>query len=440
MVAGASSDWTGRYGSPAVALVRPGDTDEVAAVVRWCRDAGLTVVPQGGNTGLVGGGVPRDTDSVVVSLSRLQRLDPVDTAIGQVTAGAGVTLRVLQRAAADAGWRYAVDFGSRDLATVGGMIATNAGGVSVFRYGSTRRQVLGVEAVLADGSIVSRLDGLVKDNSGYDLAGLLCGSEGTLAIVTAARLRLVPAADERSAAWITCAELDDALALARDFARVPDVESVELISPECVALLRARGHQVRGVPSSEEPGWALLVDAAATADGDGEWSERLTAAAATRDVSIGGDARTWRELWLLRDAVPEVIRGEGLPLKFDVAVPVAALERFLDALPAVVADADPAAKLWRFGHAADGNVHVNLTAGGAFSAELDEPLEEEALEDAVLGLVLELGGTISAEHGIGIAKAAWMDRARSAAELDAMRAVKHAFDPDRILNPGVLGL
>ena len=210
VVASYTTDWTGRFRGSTVAVVRPGTTEEVAGVVLACRELGVALVPQGGNTGLVGGGVPLH-EEVVLSLRRMQALEPVDTLSGQITAGAGVVLSELHEAAEAAGWAYGVDLASRGTATVGGTVATNAGGIHVLRYGDTRAQVLGVEAVLGTGSVVSHLGGLVKDNTGYDLPGLVCGSEGTLAVVTAARLRLVPSLPCRTVAVLAFASVSDAL-------------------------------------------------------------------------------------------------------------------------------------------------------------------------------------------------------------------------------------
>ena len=228
MTASYTADWTGRFEGRTVAVVRPGSTDEVAGVVGVCRELGVALVPQGGNTGLVGGGVPLEGE-VVLSLRRLQSLEPVDTLAGQVTAGAGVALSALHEAAALHGWAYGVDLASRDSATVGGTVATNAGGIHVLRHGDTRAQVIGVEAVLGTGATISHLGGLIKDNTGYHLPGLLCGSEGTLAVITAARLRLVPAMPCRTVAVLafsTVARALDASALLRR--ALPTLEACEL--------------------------------------------------------------------------------------------------------------------------------------------------------------------------------------------------------------------
>jgi FAD/FMN-containing dehydrogenase len=230
-------DWTGRFQGNAAAIVRPASVEEVADVVRWCDREGVAIVPQGGNTGLVGGGVPLHGE-VVLSLTRLDALVDVDAVSGQLTAGAGVTIAAVQRAARDAGWAYGVDFAARDTATVGGSVATNAGGLRVLRYGDTRAQVLGVEAVLADGSVVSHLGGLLKDNTGYHLPSLLCGSEGTLGVVTAARLRLVPRYDERVVALLALRSVGDAMDAVGSLRRaLPTLEAAELFLEDGLALV-----------------------------------------------------------------------------------------------------------------------------------------------------------------------------------------------------------
>ncbi|HKY13905.1 MAG TPA: FAD-binding oxidoreductase [Microthrixaceae bacterium] len=422
VVASASQDWTGRFGSPAALVVRPGSTEEVAAVLVACGRARIPVVPQGGNTGLVGGGVPRGGE-VLVSLGRLDELK-VDDESGEVVAGAGVTLAAVQHGAARAGWRYAIDFGARQVATVGGMVATDAGGVGVFRHGSTRRQVLGLEVVMAGGEVVSHLSGPLKDGAGFRVADLVCGSEGTLAVVTRARLRLIPAPSRQVVVFAGFEHLDRALGAAGRSRSVPEVDAIEFIGPECLAGLVESGSSVPVAVS----GWALLVSAAGERDVTDALADAMSGATG---AAVADDARAARELWDLRDAVPEVIRRIAPPLKFDVAVPTARLGSFLHQLPIAVASIDPAADVWRFGHAADGNVHVNVT--GARSSEAD-------LERAVFELVLDAGGSLAAEHGVGIAKAKWMPRARTEVELEAMARIKTALDPDRLLNPGVLGL
>ena len=405
VVAGYCTDWTGRFRGATRAVVRPASTDEVAAVVAACAAEGVAIVPQGGNTGLVGGSVPL-AGEVVVSLQRLRALGDVDPGAGQVTAGAGVAIAVLQAAAAGAGWAYGVDLAARDSATVGGTVATNAGGLRMVRFGDTRAQVLGVEAVLGDGSVVSHLGGLLKDNTGYHLPSLLCGSEGTLGIVTAARLRLVPRYRQRVVALVGVEELAD---LAGHLRRsVPDLEAVEFMTAQCVDLL--------GLPPplpSRHP-YYVLVEAA----GHDDPTAALAAALGDLPAVVGAD------LWRYRDGITEAINRVGPPHKLDVTV------RDVDAFCAEVVELLGApARVWLFGHLADGNVHVNV---------IDGDPADESIDAAVLELVARHGGSISAEHGIGTAKKRWLHLNRTAAEIAAFRAIKSALDPAGILNPNVL--
>jgi FAD/FMN-containing dehydrogenase len=427
----AGIDWTGRFRGEPSAIVRPGTTDEVAAVVSLCVEFGVPIVPQGGNTGLVGGSIA-SAGEIVLSTVRLRRLDAVDGANGSVVAGAGVTLDELHRHVAAGGWRYPVDFGARELATVGGMVATNAGGVGVFRHGSTRQRLIGAEAVTADGAVLSRIGGLRKDSTRYDVAGLLCGSEGTLGIVTAACLRLEPAPPMVATAWIDFDELEVAVAAAARFrSGCPDLEALEVIAPECVAALATDD---AGLSAG---GAALLVEAAGA-----DPAAQLDAIAATlpglRDAHVAIEPDRRARLWRRRDAIPELILREGVPLKLDVAVPPSALAEFLGSVEQLVAARLPAARLWRFGHAADGNIHLNLT--GVLVPDRTADARVVEAEDAILEAVVAVGGTIAAEHGIGTAKVRWLGLSRSEAELRAMAAIKQALDPGRIFNPGVLGL
>ena len=427
LVAGYCVDWTGRFHGSTPAVVRPGSTAEVAAVVDACRREGVAVVPQGGNTGLVGGGVPL-AGEVVVTLRRLSMLSPVDGRAGQVTAGAGATLGDVQRAAAAAGWAYGVDVGSRDSATVGGSVATNAGGSRVLRHGDTRAQVVGLEAVLGDGSVVSHLGGLVKDNTGYHLPSLLCGSEGTLGVVTAARLRLVPRADEKVVALLAFDAVEPAVDAAGALRRsVPALEAAELVLDEGVALVCSVTGLAPPFPATHR---AYLLGAAAgrTSPLD-QLAEAVASLPGLADAAVAEDRVRGDELWRYREAHTEVINTLGAPHKLDVTLPFDLLAGFLADVPAVVAAVAPGARTWLFGHVADGTVHVNVT--GVDPADM-------SADDAVLGLVVERGGSISAEHGIGTAKKAWLGRTRSPAELAAFRALKAALDPAGILNPNVL--
>ena len=428
LTAGYAVDWTRRWQGDASAVVRPATTDEVAALVRAARVHGVALVPQGGNTGLVGGSVPRGGE-VVLSLGRLDDLGPVDELAGQVTAGAGVPLAALQARARGVGLAFGVDIGAREVATVGGMIATNAGGVHVVRHGPMRAQVVGVEAVLGTGDVVSRLGGLVKDNTGYDIAQLLCGSEGTLGIVTRARLRLVAAEPCVVTALLGLRDVAEAVALAVALRRdVPAIRALEVMEGDGLRVVA--DHLGASPPVAPDAGAFLLVEAASHTD-----PTESVAAAIERHggeglgVAVAVDRAERARLWRWREAHPEAAAALGVVLKFDVTLPTAALAGFCWAVSQRLAAGWPEATLLLYGHVGDGNIHVNVVGPAP---------DDEAVDAAVLDLVVELGGSISAEHGIGVAKKAWLLHDRSSAEVAAMRAIKDALDPDGVLNPGVL--
>ena len=453
VMAGYTLDWTGRWQGPAAMVVRPGTTDEVAAVVTACRAEGVSLVPQGGNTGLVGGGVPPGLVGqspgaagsggpggpgegagrlpVLLSLRRLTGLDPVDRTAAQVTAGAGVPLARLQAWADAAGLSFAVDLAARDTATVGGMVATNAGGIHVLRYGGMREQVVGVEAVLADGTVISRLDGLVKDNTGYHLSGLLVGSEGTLGVVTRARLRLVPSLAERVTALIGVAGTAEALAvIASVRGRLGSLQAAEIFYPEGLDLVcRQAG---LGPPLPRAWGAYLLLECADNRDPSESLAEALASAPvalADDATAVASDAAGRASLWAYRERHTEAVNSLGVPHKLDVTLPLGRLAAFETAVREVVGTVAPSAALILWGHVGDGNLHVNVVGPAS---------DDEAVDDAVLRLVARFGGSISAEHGIGRAKIHWLSLTRSPAEIHAMAAIKAALDPDGVLNPGVL--
>ena len=427
--AGYEVDWTGRFHGEALAVVRPADTTQVAGVVRACRAAGVGIVPQGGNTGLVGGGVPRHGE-VLLSLARLAAVEPVDVPAGEVVVGAGVTLARLQAHARATGLGFAVDLAARDSATVGGLIATNAGGVHVIRHGPMRDQVVGIEAVLADGSLISRLHRPRKDNTGYSWPALLAGSEGTLAVITAARLRLVTPPARTAVALLGLPDVAAAVRVAAALRMaLPDLQAAELMLADGMELVRRHTGAPR--PFAAEPPACLLVETAGGADPLTALADGVTAAGgdALIDAVLADDATARARLWAWREGHTDAIAREGVPHKLDVAVPVARAAELAAMAPVRVAAAAPGARTIVFGHLLDGNLHVNVLGPDA---------TDEAADEAVLRLALELGGTISAEHGVGIAKTRWLPLDRSVAELDAMRAIKSALDPDGILNPGVL--
>lgn len=427
------TDWTRRFTGSARCVVRPGSAEEVAGVLRACAAAGVPVVTQGGNTGLVGGSVPAGGE-VLLSTTRLRELGDVDPLARQVTAGAGVTLAALQRHVRPHGLDLGVDLAARDSATIGGLVATNAGGEKVIRHGSMRAQVAGVEAVLADGTVVSRLGGLPKDNTGYDLVMLLSGSEGTLAVITRVRLRLVPVLPERASALLAVDDSGAALAaLAGLTARLPAVEGAELFYAGGLELVRR--HTGMGPPMVEEHPAYLLVEVAGRTDPTDDLLaalEEVSEAGGVRDIVLATDGPARERLWRYREAHTESINAEGVPVKLDVAVPVGRLASVVEALPALIESACPGAVPVIFGHLGEGNLHVNVLGAAG------DPDAENAVEAAVLGLVAAVDGSISAEHGVGRAKVEYLPLSRSEAEIAVMRAVKRALDPQGVLNPGVL--
>jgi FAD/FMN-containing dehydrogenase len=420
-------DWTGRFQGHPAAVVRPGDGCEVAAVMAQCKEAGVALVPQGGNTGLVGGGVPLGGE-IVLSLRRLVGVTDVDPLGGQLSAGAGTTVADVQAAAVAAGWVYGVDLGSRDSATIGGTIATNAGGLQVLRHGVTRAQLVGFEAVLGTGDTVSHMGGLLKDNTGYDLGGLLCGSEGTLGVVTAARLRLVPPSPERVTAILAFSSIAAAVDAASLLRRsLPELQSLEFFLQSGLDLVcRATG---TAGPFTGAHSAYLLVEAAARHDPMPDMTALLDSIPAIEDAAVATDAPRRALLWRYREGHTEAINTLGAPHKLDVTLPAPVLAAFIDHVPEVVRSADPSATTWLYGHIGDGNVHVNVTGVDPDNLTVD---------DRVMHYVAELGGSISSEHGIGTAKRPWLHLNRSEAELTAFRRLKTAFDPAGILNPNVL--
>ena len=413
-------DWTGRYRGVARGVVRPASTAEVAAVVAACAEAGVPIVTQGGNTGLVGGGVPTGGE-VLVSLRRLNWLDPVDDAASQISAGAGVTIGAVQQAARLRGLDLAVDWGARDSATVGGAVATNAGGSRVVRFGTMRAQVAGIEAVLADGRIVAAMRGLPKTTTGVHLPSLFSGSEGTLAIITAARLRLVPWYRATAGAWLGFDSLADAVAALPAIRAVANLDAVELLTAAAVDVVAA----AFGLRPPSRPPVAVLVEAAAHHDPTAE----LTDALADYDgvIAVGAQHDHLRQI---RDHVSLAINSIGVPLKLDVAVPLDELQRLIDVAEQAAAHAD--LRLIPFGHLAEGNLHLNYVGPQA-----TDPATAAQVAATVLGHVIEVGGAISAEHGIGRAKTKWVERL---AGYEVQLALKRALDPANLLNPGVLHL
>jgi FAD/FMN-containing dehydrogenase len=446
VVAGYATDWTRRYAGEASCVVRPGSTEEVAAVLRACAGHGVPVVPQGGNTGLVGGSVPPPAGwrpaagpaapaaaaaPVIVSARRLAGLGPVDLAAGQVTAGAGATISGVAAHAAAAGMRYGVDLASRDSATVGGTIATNAGGIRTIRYGPTRAQVAGVTAVLADGSVVSDLSGLTAGSTGYDLAQLLTGSEGTLAVITAARLRLHPAEQAGAVLLAPAGGMAQAVGLYGQIrVGVPDLLAAEYIDGAGLDLVcRITGLRP---PLAGQARAYLLVEIAGPAQAAAGSVDlnRLAAAGLPDDSAVETSERGMAALWAYRERLTESIAAAGVPHKIDVAVPVGRLADFRAGLDETIRDAGAGpAEIIVFGHIGVGNLHVNV---------LGPDPADDRVDIAVARLAAAHGGRVAAEHGVGRSKTGWLSWSMPAAQISAMASIKAALDPAGLLNPGVL--
>ena len=435
VTAGYSTDWTRRFVGSTPLVVRPADTAQTAAALTALAAAGIAVVPQGGNTGLVGGSVPLGGEAVL-SMRRLSDCEPTDELAAQVTVGAGATLAGVQAHVAPSGLSVGVDLAARDSATIGGMVATNAGGINVLRYGPMRAQVVGIEAVLANGAVVSHLSGLEKDNTGYDLGSLLAGSEGTLGVITRVRLRLHPTQTECATALLAFDSATDAVAAAAALRRsVSSLHALEAVFDSAMALVSAHlgvAPPVGDVGDGDTGAAWLVAEAAARSDPSDELGEAVAELSdLVTDAAVALEPAARQRLWAFRENVTEAISTAGIPHKLDVTLPAARLAEFTEGVPAVVRAADPGAQPLLFGHLGDGNVHVNVL--GPAGAEPDE-----SVDDAVLRYVASLGGSISAEHGIGTAKLSQLHLNRTPAELAAFRAIKQALDPSGVLNPNVL--
>jgi FAD/FMN-containing dehydrogenase len=437
-VAGYVTDWTRRYVGRASCVVRPGSAAEVAEVVLACAARGVAIVPQGGNTGLVAGSVPPGAAAsgellpVILSSGRLTGLGVVDRGSASVVAGAGVTIAELHAHAGAAGMRYGVDLASRGSATVGGTIATNAGGIHTIRYGPTRAQVTGVAAVLADGSVVDGLNGVGNGPAGYDLNQLLTGSEGTLAVITAARLRLWPAESTAAVLFTGVAGIAQAAELYRQLRDCPaGLLAAEYLDAAGLDLVCRVGGLPRPLRSS--PAGYLLVELAGPTSpaGTGFELEQLADLELPADTVVATSRADQASLWAYRERLTETIAAAGVPHKVDVAVPVGELGAFRAELDDVVlaASAPSAATVIVFGHIGVGNLHVNVLGPDPADTSIDE---------SVARLAATHGGSVAAEHGIGRAKTGWLAWSRPAAEIAAMRAIKAALDPAGLLNPGVL--
>jgi FAD/FMN-containing dehydrogenase len=438
------TDWRRRSTGDAAALVSPATAEEAAFVVAQAASEGVAIVPQGGNSSMVGGATPVGPASggLLVSMRRMRALRSISAQDNAVVAEAGVILADLHAAVEGQNRRFPLTLAAKGNATVGGLVSTNAGGTQVLRFGPMRSLVLGLEAVLPDGSLLRGLAPLRKDNRGYDLKQLLIGGEGTLGLVTAATLRLVPAYEGRSVAWIGLRSADDALTLLR---RLEDrlgeaVESFEMVPADGLALVLRHIPDTRA-PLAEAWVWNVLVEAV----GGGDVAARLEAEVmAAIDIGLVGDATVAASgaqaeaLWKLRESLSEAEAHDGMAAKHDIAVPVADMPGFMARAGAAVMERFPGTRPIAFGHLGDGNVHFNVRAPAGSDDKAWFAAQAVTVSRFVHRLVTDAGGTLSAEHGIGRFKRADFAALVDPVRLAAMRAIKAALDPRGIMNPGAL--
>lgn len=441
------TDWRGRYTGRALAMASPASTAEVAALVKLCAKHRVPIVPQGGNSGMAGGATPDDTGtSLLLSLRRMDRIRRLDPEAGQVVCEAGVILQHLHDAAEDAGMRFPLTLGGKGSATIGGLVATNAGGTQVLRHGTMRAQVLGLEAVLADGSVFDALVPLKKDNRGFDLKQLLIGSEGTLGIVTAACLRLLPAPVGRVTAWVGLDGIIEARALLRHVERDMGeaLEGFEVVPAHCLESVLAHLPDARS-PLAGHHKWNALIECVSAGADSAALRERLETNLASaleaemfQDAVIAANERQAEDFWLLRDSISAAERAIGPAMQHDISVPVERMPEFILAASPAIEAAFPGTRAVAFGHLGDGNVHFHVLApAGAVRGEWEESAGKD-VSARVYDLVCEWGGSISAEHGIGQMKVAELARLHDPVALTMMRSVKQALDPLGLLNPGKL--
>lgn len=441
------TDWRGRYTGNALALAAPASTAELADLMRLCARHGVAVVPQGGNSGMSGGATPdEDGSQMLLSLRRMNALDAVNREDRRVTVQAGVILQTLHEAADAQGLRFPLTLGGKGSATIGGLISTNAGGSQVLRHGSMRALVLGLEAVLADGSIYSVLTPLKKDNRGFDLKQLLIGSEGTLGIVTAATLKLLPAVADRRVVWAGLPSLQAARALLLHCERElgDALEGFEVVPQTCLDAVLSYLPDARA-PLAERHAWHALIEVVADAASAESLADRTEAALAAafeadlvEDAAIAANESQADAFWLLRETVAPAERAQGPAVQHDISVPVEKMPDFVDAAIPAIEAAWPGTRGLAFGHLGDGNVHFHVLAPKGVDARTWDRGEGQAISRQVHDLVTEWGGSISAEHGIGRSKRDELARLGDPVALFILRSVKRALDPQGLLNPGKL--
>lgn len=432
------TEWRGQVEGKAAAVVQPASTQEVAAVMRHCFENSIGVVPQGGNTGLCAGAVPDESGTqIVLSLSRLNRVRSIDADDFSLVAEAGCVLSDIQDAARAAGRLFPLSLAAEGSCQIGGNLATNAGGINVLRYGTSRSQVLGLEVVLADGRLWSDLRTLRKNTAGYDLKQLFIGSEGTLGVITAASLKLYPQPADTQTALVTIDDARDAVPLLASLRETlaDQVQAFELISAVAYDYVLRHIDGTRSPFARPSPWYVLIETTAATTNAVEEALMRVLEAELVREVAVAKSAAESAELWRLRHSIPEAEKHEAPILKHDISVPVGRMAEFLDRSRAELSASWPAATLVAFGHVGDGNLHYNVALPKDWNAER-RAVEGARITRSVYALAEDFGGSFSAEHGVGRTKRDILEALGDPAALDMMRVIKTALDPRGILNPG----
>ncbi len=432
------TEWRGKYKGQSGLLLKPSSTEQVSKVMALCTKGHIAVVPQGGNTGLVGGQIPFHGE-VILSTERLNKIRAVDIKGQSIIVEAGVPLAVVQKAAADEGLLFPLSLASEGSCTIGGNLSTNAGGVSVLRYGMTRDLTLGLEVVLADGRVLNLLRTLRKDNTGYDLKQVFVGAEGTLGIITAAALKLFPAPTDRVTALAAVPDIHAAINLLTHLQAKTGglISAFELIPAIAMDLVTAYIPETRN-PLRTPSHWYVLAEATSGHPIRSLFEEALAAAIGQNEASdavVAESEKQRADLWRLREGISEAQKREGASIKHDISLPISAIPEFVPRATNAVLHLAPGARPVTFGHLGDGNLHFNFQASksGDPAAFLDR---WEEIQDAVHEIVHACGGSISAEHGIGVQKREALLRYKSPAEIATMRALKAALDPSGILNPG----
>ena len=439
-------DWRKRSHGKALAVVRPGNTDEVAQVVKACVSARVSLVPQGGNTGLVVGSTPDDSGSqLVLSLQRLHAVREIDAANLTITVEAGCVLQHLQEAALQAGFLFPLSLAAEGSCTLGGNLATNAGGTQVLRYGNARELCLGLEVVTAAGEVWHGLSGLRKDNTGYDLRDLYIGSEGTLGVITAATLKLYPLPAARLTAWAAVASMDEAVALlglAQQHLGA-NLTGFEVMGQFALSLVVKHFAQLK-VPFHDSAAFGVLLecsDQESEAHARAQFERLLEAALAKgciSDAVVAESLAQARQLWHVRESIPLAQAEEGLNIKHDISVPVSRIPEFVRSTDALLQQALPGVRLVNFGHLGDGNLHYNVQAPAGVDAAVFMREREDVVNTLVFDAVQRFGGSISAEHGVGTLKVSKLEQHKSPVALSLMRSIKTALDPHNLMNPGKL--